>query len=113
MGMLKIVLSVFVVFFVSISWGQNSNLEHKNEPSRNIRSSKKIVKLNQMYFEKVNILQTYFVKGEIKNGFPGYNYALSKEVNINEIKKWILIGKNKMSLTQEGLEAIELYTKSK
>jgi hypothetical protein len=113
MKSIKIVSSVFIVFLTSVSWGQNAPLEHKNEPSRNTISSKEMVKLNQIYFEETELLKSYFVKGEVKNGFPGYNQALSKGDNVNEIKKWLALAENKQALTKEGLEAIELYTKSK
>ena len=113
MKYIKVTISLFVVLLASVSWGQNTPLVHTNEPSRNIRSSKEMVKLNQIYFEETTKLKSYFINGEVKNGFPGYNQALSKEDNVNEIKKWLALADNKQALTKEGLEAIELYTKSK
>ena len=109
----KVILSFVCTAIVSLSWGQSTNQVHENEPSRNIISSKKVMKLSQIYFEETNKLKTYFIKGEIQNGFPGYNYALSKEMNANELNKWLAIGNNKSLLTKEGIAAIELYTKSK
>lgn len=113
MKTIKITLGFFLVFLASVSWGQNTVLEHKNEPSRNIISSREMVKLDQLYFEEINTLKSYFVSGEIKNGFPSYNQSLTKEANSNELKKWLASNENKALLTKEGVTAIELYTKSK
>lgn len=112
MNFIKLSLVILLLSVVSVSWGQTSIKEHQNEPSRNIKKPTKLVKVTGLYFEEVNVLKTYFVSGEIKNGFPGYNHSLTKEFNALELKKWLAIIDNKKALTKEGVLAIEEYINS-
>lgn len=110
---IKVYLVAFVIFVSSNMLGQTNALTHKEEPSRNIKKNGELIKVTQMYFEKTSILKTYFIKGEVKSGFPGYNYALSKDENGLAIEKWLMIEENRKALTAEGLISIEQYLKSK
>lgn len=112
MNIIKFSIVLIALLITSVSWGQTTKKVHKNEPSRNIQKPTKLVKVNGLYFEDINVLKTYFISGEIKNGFPGYNHALSKEYNALELKKWLAISENKKTLTKKGILAIENYINS-
>lgn len=110
MNTLKIIVFSLAMLTSYVIFGQE---KHNNEPSRNIKKYDKLVKLNNIYFEETQLLKTYFKTGEIKNNFPGYNYALSQRENALEIKKWLEIKENQLSLTPKGLLAIDKYIKKK
>lgn len=113
MNIVKFSIVLIALLITSVSWGQTTTKVHKNEPSRNIQKPTKLVKVNGLYFEDVNVLKSYFISGEIKNGFPGYNHALTKDYNALELKKWLAINENKTALTKEGVIAIENYINNK
>lgn len=93
--------------------GQATLRTHQEEPSRNIKKHTELIKIQKLYFEETDVLKTFFIKNEVKQGFPGYNYALTKSENNIEIEKWLKNAENKNALTKEGLQKIELYLKNK
>lgn len=113
MIIIKATLLTIIIFVCSSVIGQSNVITHKEEPSRNIDKHEGVVVIKQMYYEDTHVLKTYFLTNEVKNGFPGYNYALNKDENALEIEKWLMIKENKNSLTEEGIKAIESYIKSK
>ena len=107
---IKILLGVLLISLVSL--GQTK--VHKEEPSRNVEKPKRgVFKSSQMYFEKADVLASYFIKGTIVNGFPGYNHAVSKAENRIVLEKWLVLKENKALLTKEGYQSILKYINKK
>ena len=110
--MIKAIVLLAALLISMISIGQTK--VHKEEPSKNVEKPKKgFFESNQMYFENADLLASYFKKGAVVNGFPGYNHSISKQENIVLLEKWIAIKLNKDLLTDKGYESILKYTNKK
>ncbi len=110
--MLRIKILLAFLLFGTISFAQEKT--HQNEPSKNVEKPKKgIFKMSQMYFEKQDILASYFIKGEIVNGFPSYNHSVSVLENKGNLHKWVALKENKALLTKEGYQSILTYINKK
>ncbi len=110
--MLKIKILLGVLLISSVTFAQTK--VHQEEPSKNVEKPKKgIFKMNQMYFENSEVLASYFIKGTVVNGFPGYNKALSNTENKTVLKEWVALKEHKALLTKEGYQSILKYINKK